>query len=90
MNRLHVFGTALGLTLLFASAPAFAEGPPPKGASAAADGDQHYVFPDDPLDAGYFGPNDVHIRVLRHPMRTTLIRPRTQFVGEMLESIETM
>jgi hypothetical protein len=59
-------------------------------AQPAHDGDQRYVFPDDPLDAGYFGPNDVHIRVVPSPKRQTLIRPRVQFVDELLKSVEKL
>jgi hypothetical protein len=49
-----------------------------------------YVFPDDPLDAGFFSADDVHIRVLPMPKRSVLIRPRVQFVTEMLKSVETL
>ena len=47
-----------------------------------------YEFEDDPLAAGGFGPNDSTIRVRAKPQRTTLIRPRTTFVPEMLRSVE--
>ena len=36
-----------------------------------------YEFSDDPLNAGGFGPNDATIRVKPGPVRSTLIRPRT-------------
>ena len=49
-----------------------------------------YEFTDDPLNAGGFGPNDATIRVRPGPVRTTLIRPRTSFVPEMLKSVETL
>jgi hypothetical protein len=58
--------------------------------AARASDDQHYVFPDDPLDAGFFGPNDVRIRVVLAPRRSTLIRPRVQFVDELLKSVEKL
>ena len=45
---------------------------------------------DDPLAAGDFGPNDVHLRVIRHAMRTTLIRLRTNFVPELLVTVEKL
>jgi hypothetical protein len=49
-----------------------------------------YEFSDDPLNAGGFGPNDATIRVRPGPVRTTLIRPRTSFVPEMLKSVENL
>jgi hypothetical protein len=49
-----------------------------------------YEFEDDPLNAGGFGPNDATIRVRQGPVRTTLIRPRTSFVPEMLKSVENL
>ena len=49
-----------------------------------------YEFADDPLAAGGFGPNDATIRVRPGPVRTTLIRPRTSFVPEMLKSVENL
>jgi len=47
-------------------------------------------FSDDPLNAGGFGPHDATIRVRPGPVRTTLIRPRTSFVPEMLKSVENL
>lgn len=49
-----------------------------------------YEFDDDPLSAGGFGPNDATIRVRPRAARTTLIRPRTSFVPEMLKSVESL
>ena len=49
-----------------------------------------YDFSDEPLNAGGFGPNDATIRVRPGPVRTTLIRPRTSFVPEMLKSVENL
>lgn len=49
-----------------------------------------YEFDDDPLNAGGFGPNDTTIRVRPKAARTTLIRPRTSFVPEMLKSVENI
>jgi len=53
-------------------------------------GDYGYKFEDDPLSAGGFGPADATIRVRPGPIRTTLIRPRTSFVPEMLKSVENI
>ena len=55
-----------------------------------SDGGYGYEFSDDPLNAGGFGPNDATIRVRPGPVRTTLIRPRTSFVNEMLKSVENL
>ena len=52
--------------------------------------DYGYKFTDDPLSAGGFGPTDATIRVRPGPVRTTLIRPRTSFVPEMLKSVENL
>ena len=65
------------------------------GTGAAANGgggngDYGYKFEDDPLSAGGFGPSDATIRVRPGPVRTTLIRPRTSFVPEMLKSVENI
>jgi hypothetical protein len=58
--------------------------------SSDAEGGYGYEFSDDPLNAGGFGPNDATIRVRPGPVRTTLIRPRTSFVPEMLKSVENL
>lgn len=49
-----------------------------------------YEFEDDPLNAGGFGPNDSRIRVRRGAQRSTLIKPRTQFIKELIWSIENL
>jgi hypothetical protein len=61
-------------------------------AMAQDEGDEGYgyEFEDDPLNAGGFGPNDATIRVRPKAARTTLIRPRTSFVKEMLKSVENL
>mgnify|MGYP000240231311 CR=1 FL=1 len=60
-------------------------------APGAEGGDGYgYSFEDDPLNAGGFGPNDATIRVRPKAARTTLIRPRTSFVPEMLKSVENI
>lgn len=86
--------------LLLSSASAFAQAPGAAagGAGGAAkasggggkDEGYGYEFSDDPLAAGGFGPNDATIRVRPGPVRTTLIRPRTSFVPEMLKSVENL
>jgi hypothetical protein len=60
-------------------------------AAEGGDGEGYgYEFEDDPLNAGGFGPNDATIRVRPKAARTTLIRPRTTFVPEMLKSVENL
>ena len=63
---------------------------PAAGAKPEGGGDYGYKFEDDPLSAGGFGPADATIRVRPGPVRTTLIRPRTSFVPEMLKSVENI
>jgi hypothetical protein len=89
-------GFVLTTTSAFAQQPA--GGAVPGGGAAAAkatggggkDEGYGYEFSDDPLAAGGFGPNDATIRVRPGPVRTTLIRPRTSFVPEMLKSVENL
>ncbi len=78
----------IGVGVLLTSASAFAQGAQP-AAKDKSDG-YGYEFSDDPLSAGGFGPNDATIRVRPGPVRTTLIRPRTSFVPEMLKSVENL
>jgi hypothetical protein len=90
MNRSTRWGAvALALlgVLLF-SAEAFAQ--PKAGGGGKKEEGYGYEFSDDPLNAGGFGPNDATIRVRSGPVRTTLIRPRTSFVPEMLKSVENL
>ena len=75
-----------------ASSVAFAQGAGGVKATGGGEKDEGYgsEFSDDPLAAGGFGPNDATIRVRSGPVRTTLIRPRTSFVPEMLKSVENL
>lgn len=91
MTRIRMFfvGAAVALGALLVGGDAFAQA----GGGAAAGGKAEgygYEFSDDPLSAGGFGPNDATIRVRPGPVRTTLIRPRTSFVPEMLKSVENL
>ena len=97
---LRVLAGCAAAFLLMSSASAFAQAPGAAagGAGGAAkasggggkDEGYGYEFSDDPLAAGGFGPNDATIRVRPGPVRTTLIRPRTSFVPEMLKSVENL
>ena len=81
-------------TTALSTAQAFAQGAAPAAGAKPAGGKEGdgygYEFSDDPLSAGGFGPNDATIRVRPGPVRTTLIRPRTSFVPEMLKSVENL
>ena len=104
MKAKRVFGFIAAAFLLLSSATALAQAPGGAGAGGAGAGGAApktsggggkdegygYEFSDDPLAAGGFGPNDATIRVRPGPVRTTLIRPRTSFVPEMLKSVENL
>lgn len=61
-----------------------------ESAGGGGDDGYGYEFEDDPLSAGGFGPNDSRIRVRRGAQRSTLIKPRTQFITELLKSVENL
>jgi hypothetical protein len=95
MKANRIFGICAAAFLLLSSASALAQAPAaggaaPKAAGGGKDEGYGYEFSDDPLAAGGFGPNDATIRVRPGPVRTTLIRPRTSFVPEMLKSVENL
>lgn len=52
--------------------------------------DVTYEFYDDPLAAGNLVPRGGGITVVNRRIRTLLIRPRAQFVTEMLKSVENL
>jgi hypothetical protein len=94
-KRIRLMSVAAGLVVFMASGAAFAQAKDAAGGGAAAGGGDKgdgygYEFDDDPLSAGGFGPNDATIRVRPRAARTTLIRPRIQFVDEMLKSVENL
>ncbi|HVJ91204.1 MAG TPA: hypothetical protein VM580_15480 [Labilithrix sp.] len=94
MMKRVLFGLVAAAFVL-TSASAFAQEPGGGGVKATSgaggkDEGYGYEFSDDPLAAGGFGPNDATIRVRPGPVRTTLIRPRTSFVPEMLKSVENL
>jgi hypothetical protein len=94
-NKWLIGGLAL-VAMGLVSGSSFAQDAPGGAGGAAAaggaggNGDYGYKFEDDPLAAGGFGPADATIRVRPGPVRTTLIRPRTSFVPEMLKSVENI
>jgi hypothetical protein len=89
MKRELALRSSLVIAIALAGSPALAQQPKPSAPPDKETG-YSYVFIDDPLAAGDFSPNDVQIRVVRHAMRTTLIRLRTDFVAQMLVSVEKL
>ncbi len=93
MSRMTRWGTGVVAAIIVSAmaSSAFAQDAG-AGAGGGKKGDDGYgyEFSDDPLSAGGFGPNDATIRVRPGPIRTTLIRPRTSFVPEMLKSVENL
>lgn len=87
-----VVGSVAGIAVLLLASSAWAQaGGAVAKETAATGGDGYgYEFSDDPLAAGGFGPNDATIRVRPKAARTTLIRPRTHFIPEMLKSVENI
>lgn len=77
---IHVFALVLS-----ASAVAFAE-PKPK----TVDQNTIYEFGDDSLLGGMIDANAARITVRPRAARSTLVRPRTHFVPEMLRSVENL
>lgn len=92
MKRTRIVAVVTGLVLFAMASTALAAEGVRNIESAATGKDQGYgyEFGDDPLAAGGFGPNDATIRVRPGPVRTTLIRPRIQFVDQMLKSVENL
>ena len=84
--RVGLAGIAIGAAVFAASGLVLAQEEKKAGGGEG----YGYEFDDDPLSAGGFGPNDATIRVRPRAARTTLIRPRTSFVPEMLKSVENL
>lgn len=53
-------------------------------------GDVAYMFKDDPLAGGSMGTNAAKIVVRSPGIRRTLIRPRLNFIPELLKSVELL
>jgi hypothetical protein len=86
--RLRVVSLAAGVSVFMLASGALAQAA--KETEGGSDEGYGYQFEDDPLAAGGFGPNDATIKVRPKAARTTLIRPRTTFVPEMLKSVENI
>lgn len=90
LTRLGAGVVAAVLVSMVASSAVAQEAQAQGGGGGKKEEGYGYEFSDDPLNAGGFGPNDATIRVRPGPVRTTLIRPRTSFVPEMLKSVENL
>jgi hypothetical protein len=90
MKTKRVVVAVAALSVLLISSVAAAQGKKANAKEAKDEQGYGYTFDDDPLAAGGFGPGDATIRVRPGAVRTTLIRPRTSFVTEMLKSVENL
>ncbi len=82
------FGMALALGL-FAASSAFADNT--STYVEKKDGnDQNVIFTDDPMTAPGMGPLGDPIKVRPSAVRMMLLRPRTQFIMQMLKSVENL
>ncbi len=88
--RVGLAAFAVGVAAFVIAPVASAQGKAAAKEAKSGDEGYGYTFDDDPLNAGGFGPNDATIRVRPRAARTTLIRPRTSFVPEMLKSVENI
>jgi hypothetical protein len=82
-----LFAVAVAATCVLSAPSAFADDTYTETRTGT---NQNVVFKDDVLDAHQFGGNDIRIRVMPSPKRVMLLRPRTQFVTEMLKSVEAL
>ena len=87
--RFKIAAISIGFAAYAIAPAALAQDAAKSSDSKGGDG-YGYEFSDDPLNAGGFGPNDATIKVRPRAARTTLIRPRTTFVPEMLKSVENI
>lgn len=91
MFRTIMLTTLATMAVLIASSTAFAdETRSSAAATVTMERGYGYVFKDDPLDAGQFGSHTAVIKVRHRGAHTLLIRPRVQFVTEMLKSAEAL
>jgi hypothetical protein len=89
-TRTKLLGLSAGVSVFMLAAGVLAQEAAPAAAGDKGGDGYGYEFDDDPLSAGGFGPNDATIKVRPKAARTTLIRPRTHFIPEMLKSVENI
>ncbi len=82
-------GLVITLVLGTTASSALADGQNGFIEEAVAQG-QSVVFKDDPLAAGGLDANDAMIKARPPAVRMFLLRPRTQFVMEMIKSVENL
>lgn len=80
----RILTAAAAFVALSAAAPAAFADPPAKAQ------DYEYKFTDDKLLADTMGAAGAKISVLKFGRRDRLHRPRTQFIQELLKSVENM
>jgi hypothetical protein len=81
----------LGATAVaFVPSSASAKEPVPVTADDHDSEGYSYVFKDDPLSAMVGAETFARVTVLNHADRSTLIRPRTAFVVQLLKSVESL
>jgi hypothetical protein len=51
---------------------------------------QDIIFKDDPMSAGVMDPNGLVLTIRPSAARMQLLRPRTQFITQMLKSVENL
>lgn len=80
----------VGPALVLIAAPSFAQPPTRTADTRSSEQDYSYEFSDD--DVLGVGPDGygLVIREGHRRVRTLLIRPRAQFISEMLKSVETL
>jgi hypothetical protein len=87
MNRRTIV-PLIATALVLAASTAAADGSTPR---TTTEGDGYrYAFDDDPLTAGGLGPLGARILIATRADRSTLIRPRTQFVIDLVRSVEKL
>ena len=89
MDMRRTAALAAGLVVLAISSSATAQDTRPRPAASGGDG-YSYSFDDDPLQAGGLEPSFPRIPMIARADRSTLIRPRTAFVVELLKSAEAL
>ena len=85
-----IAASSLVFGILFFATSASAEERTTADVRDAGNGSLTYEFYDDPLAAGNLAPTGGGITVVNRHVRTLLIRPRAQFVTEMLKSVENL
>ena len=89
-HRSSQFAVCVACAVVLTSAVGRAQSRPRPAAESDSRSTYAYRFDDDPLQAGGLGAIGALIGSMGHTMRVTLIRPRTEFVGAMIKSVENL